>query len=163
MSPMKLTTALIAFFAYLFTIHPKNAIYNPEMAAKVAEGISQVTQEPWEAETLARIARWESNLSKDVANCTIKGKLGERGLFQVIPRSKQEKIDLCSDDYSVQARIALSIVHESIEFCKKKGIKGADGLGMYTSGKCYKGNVYAAFRYGDGTKLRSMIEADGSK
>jgi len=157
---MNLTPALIALFAHLFTLHPQNVPYNPTMAAKVAAGIAQVTNVLWEAETLARIARWESGLRPQVADCTIVGKIGERGIFQVWPRSPSEKVDLCSSDLGKQARIALSRIKESKRICERSGYRGADILGVYTHGKCVRGNRLATLRYGDGSKLRSFFEKE---
>lgn len=114
----------------------------------------------WEAETLARIARWESGLRFDIVDCTTLGKRGERGIFQVMPRSESEKTDLCSSDYSKQARIALFRIRESKKVCEQQGLRGADVLGIYTHGQCIRGNRLAAFRYGDGSKLRSFIEIE---
>jgi hypothetical protein len=51
-------------------------------------------------------------------------------------------------------------VRESKEECERKGFRGADVLGVYTDGVCKRGNRRAAFRYGDGSKLRSLVEAE---
>jgi len=157
---MNLTVALCALFIYLFSLEPRNVSLDLGVANDAAVGIAAVTTEPWEAETLARIARWESGLRKSVANCTIIGKIGERGIFQVLPRSQAERVDLCSSDISKQARIALERVRESKSVCERQGHRGADTLGIYTHGRCIKGNRFAAFRYGDGSKLRSLIEKE---
>jgi hypothetical protein len=157
---MTLTKALVALFVYLFALHPHNTPYNAPMAEKTAAAIAEVTTEMWEAETLARIVRWESGLRDDVANCTVLGPQGERGLWQVKPKNASEKTDLCSSDIVKQARIALKRVRESKEECERKGFRGADVLGVYTDGVCKRGNRRAAFRYGDGSKLRSLVEAE---
>lgn len=155
---MKLIPAIVAMFTYLFTLQPLNTPYNAEMAQKVSEAIAAVTDQPWEAETMARIVRWESGLRKDVADCTVLGKQGERGLWQVKPRTSSEKTELCSSDLTKQARIALARIRESKRECERKGLRGADILGIYTHGACVRGNRLATFRYGDGSKLRSFIE-----
>lgn len=155
---MSFSTAVAVLFVYLFSLEPKNVPYNAEMAKSAAEGIAAVTDVYWEAETLARIARWESGLRRDVADCVVLGKQGERGIFQVKPRSESEKTDLCSSDLSKQARIALARVRESKKECERQGFRGADVLGVYTHGQCIRGNRLAAFRYGDGSKLHSLLE-----
>lgn len=157
---MNLTSAIVALFVYLFSLQPLNTPYNAAMAAKTAAGISQVTDVLWEAETMARIVRWESGLRPDVADCTVLGKQGERGVFQVKPRSESEKTDLCSSDISKQARIALARIRESKRECERKGFRGSDILGIYTHGACVRGNRFAMFRYGDGSKLRSLVEQE---
>lgn len=157
---MKLTLAIVAMFSYLFTLQPVNTPYNAEMAEKAATAIAAVTDQLWEAETMSRIVRWESGLRKDVADCTVIGKQGERGLWQVKPRTSSEKTDLCSSDLTKQARIALARIRESKRECERAGLRGADILGIYTHGTCVRGNRYAAFRYGDGSKLRSFIEQE---
>lgn len=154
---MDLSTALGVLFVYLFSLEPRNCPYDAERVKRAAEGIAAATNEFWEAETLARIARWESGLQPNVADCTVVSSRGARGIFQVIPRNNSEKIDLCSSDVSKQARIALARIRESKAICEKQGLRGADVLGMYTHGTCIRGNQVAAVRYGDGTKLRSLL------
>ena len=157
---MSLSSAIAVLYVYLFSLEPINCPYNAERVTKAADAIASVTDVPWEAETLTRISRWESGLRPDVADCTVLGKRGERGIFQVMPRTESEKTDLCSSDLSKQARIALSRVRESKTICEKQGMRGADILGMYTHGTCFRGNHVAAARYGDGSKLRSMLERE---
>jgi len=157
---MSFSTAVAVLFVYLFSLEPKNCPYNAEMAKNAAAGIAAVTDVYWEAETLARIARWESGLRRDIADCTVLGKRGERSIFQVMPRSNSEKTDLCSSDFTKQARIALARIRESKAVCEKQGLRGADVLGIYTHGECIRGNRIAAFRYGDGSKLRSLLESE---
>lgn len=157
---MNLTPAILSLFVYLFSLNPQNVPYNQKMATAAAVAIGQVTDVPWEAETLARIARWESGLRPEVADCTIVGKLGERGIFQVFPRSASEKIDLCSSDLVKQTRIALGRIRESKKVCERDGLRGSDVLGIYTHGKCIRGNRLATLRYGDGSKLRSFLTED---
>jgi len=155
---MTLTTGLGLLFVYLFDLRPQNVPYNTVSAKAASEGIAAVTDVLWEAETLARIARWESGLRADVANCATLGKQGERGIFQVKPRTESEKTELCATDISRQARIARDRLRESKKECERVGIRGADILGIYTHGKCFRGNTYVTFRYGDGSKLRSLLE-----
>lgn len=157
---MNLTAALVALFVHLFDLQPRNNPYDPAMSARAAAGIAEVTAVPWEAETLARIARWESGLRQNVADCTVLGKQGERGVFQVKARSASEKVDLCSSDIAKQARIALARIRESKVVCERAGFRGPDVLGIYTHGACVRGNRFAAFRYGDGSKLRSYLEKE---
>lgn len=157
---MKLIPAIVALFVYLFDLLPHNTPYNAEMAEKAATAIATVTDIPWEMETMARIVRWESGLRADVADCRTLGKQGERGLWQVKPRSESEKVDLCSSDISKQARIARDRIRESKRECERAGLRGADILGIYTHGACVRGNRLAAVRYGDGSKLRSLLERE---
>lgn len=157
---MSFSTAIAVLFVYLFSLQPQNCPYNAERATKAADSIAAVTDVLWEAETLARIARWESGLRADIADCTTLGKRGERGIFQVMPRTDSEKTELCSSDYTKQARIALFRIRESKKVCEQQGLRGADILGIYTHGQCIRGNRLAAFRYGDGSKLRSLTGAE---
>lgn len=155
---VKLTAALTMLFALLFNVEPRNAPYDQEAAQAMSSAIVEATQLPWEMETLARIARWESSLRKEVVNCVVLGKLGERGAFQVIPRSHSEGVDLCSTDLAKQARVALGRVRESKLICERQGLRGADVLGVYTHGRCVRGNRFAALRFGDGSRLTSLIK-----
>jgi hypothetical protein len=158
---MNLIAALMALFAFLVASqYPKRDWpLNTALAKDVAVGITDVTTEPWEVETLGKIAYYESGgIRRAVANCTIIGKIGERGVFQVLPRNMTEQLDLCSSDISKQARVALGRIRESKQVCERQGIRGADVLGIYTHGRCVRGNREAAFRYGDGSKLRSLIK-----
>jgi len=158
---MNFIAALVALLSGIAASQfPKRTVpLDMALAKDVAAGIAGATSEPWEAETLARIAYWESGgLRKDVANCTTVGKLGERGVFQVLPRSVSEQTTACASDYTVQARLALGRVRESKKTCERQGLRGADILGVYTHGHCVRGNAFAALRYGDGSKLRSLIK-----
>lgn len=158
---MTLIAALIALIVSVASSQfPKRTVpLDRSLAGDVAAGIAAATTEPWEAETLGRIAYWESGgMRKDVANCTIIGKLGERGVFQVLPRSVAEQTDLCASDFVKQARVALGRIRESKQVCERQGIRGADVLGVYTHGHCVRGNAIAALRYGDGSKLRSLMK-----
>ena len=73
-------------------------------------------------------------------------------------RTESEKTELCATDISRQARIARDRLRESKKVCERQGIRGADVLGVYTHGRCVRGNVFAAIRYGDGSKLRSLMK-----
>ena len=119
--------------------------------------IDTVTQEDWEAETLLRIAYWESRFKKEVVNCTIVGKSGDRGAFQIIPISYSQQLDACSSNYEIQSKLALSRIRESRKVCESKGFRGSDVIGLYTTGKCKSGDSAARLRFGDGTKLRLLI------
>jgi len=158
---MTLTIALGLLFLHLFSSEfPKRTVpLDTALASNVAVGITGATVVPWEAETLGRIVYWESGgLRKQIVDCTIIGKLGERGVFQVLPRNMSEQTELCSSDLTRQAKIALSRIRESKTMCERQGIRGADILGVYTHGRCFRGNKIAALRYGDGSKLLSFIE-----
>ncbi len=157
---MNLSTAVAILFVQLFNLEPKNCPYNPEIAQKTADSIVAVTNVYWEAETLARIGRWESGLRQDVADCTVLGKRGERGIFQVIPRSESEKSDLCSPDFSKQASIAVGRLRESKTACERQGFRGPDILGIYTHGACVRNNRFAVRRYGDGLALRLLVKRE---
>jgi hypothetical protein len=123
----------------------------------ILTAIVAVTTEDWEAETLARIGWWESGYRKEHIDCTVIGKAGDRGVFQVIPRNHSEALDACSSNFEIQAKLALSRIRESRKMCEAKGYRGSDILGGYTVGHCVRGEPLARLRYGDGTLVRSLM------
>ena len=130
----------------------------------MAEAIDNVTDEPWEIETLTKIGWLESGYNPNVANCKIKNSFGARGLFQIVPRDKKEYIISCSNNLEEQAELALSRIRESKLICGRMGVGGADMLSLYTSGfPCFKNNKWSRHRYGDGNKINEYAYAYASK
>lgn len=150
--------AIIAFALNLMSL-THSYDYDNLLLENVAKAVAETTQDLSEAETLIKIARYESGgFRMDVAACKIKGDNGAaHGLFQVHPRNKQEAIDLCSSDYRKQAKVALNRVRESAEMCNKFGMKKSDLLTGYTVGKCTKNDKSAKARYGDGSELKKLM------
>jgi hypothetical protein len=124
---------------------------------EILQSISFITTDDWEAETLVKIAWWESGFKKEFVDCTNINKSGARGVFQVIPRNNTESLDACSMNYGIQTRLALNRIRESRKMCENKGFRGSDVLGGYTVGRCVNNEPLARVRFGDGTLLRSLI------
>jgi hypothetical protein len=159
---MDLATAALIFSTKLMdsTYNRNWGPYDRQTMAAVVTGIVKTTTSLREVEMLIRIARWESGgFRKDVANCTILGKIGERGAFQVWPINEQEKKDLCSPDFAVQAAVALRHVNDSIDTCKRSGYKGSNLLTIYTHGKCHAAKDKAAsMRWGTGDAIQAILD-----
>jgi hypothetical protein len=159
---MDLATAALIFATQLMdkTTNPGLEYDRLTMAATVA-GIVKVTSDPQQVETLIKIARWESGgFRRDVASCKVKGDNGmAMGLFQVHPISRQEALDLCSDDYSKQAAVALAHVNDSVRYCKMAGYSGSNLLTIYTHGHCHRSKDNVAWlRWGDGKAIQKIID-----
>ena len=155
---MTYTQALIKFaFALMST---SKYPYDSEIVEKVAIAVSEVTENYVEAETLIKIARYESGgFREDVANCKVRGDHGKaHGLFQVHPWTKEEQKMLCSDDFTKQASVALERVRESFRMCSRAGLKGSDKLTAYTRGHCSKDGKAARLRYGSGKTIQKYMK-----
>lgn len=133
--------------------------YDYQVMEDAVTAIVSITDDIQEAETLIRIARWESGgFRKDIATCKVKGDHGQAmGLFQVHPFTSSQVIDCCSSDYKDQARVALERVRDSVAICRMHGYRGSDLLGQYTSGRCSSHNVSAYLRWGSGKELQALV------
>jgi hypothetical protein len=102
--------------------------YNYSVMEETVSAIANETSDLSEAETLIKIARWESGgFRKDIADCRVLGDHGAaRGLFQVHPINKEEMVDTCSKDYRKQVQVALTHLRDSVEVCKMHGYRGSD-------------------------------------
>jgi hypothetical protein len=132
--------------------------FNPDKPSLdgLLKAIVFTTADDWEAETLVKIAWWESGFRKEYVNCvTINGKA--RGAFQVIPFTYGETLDACSSLYEIQAKLALGRLRSSRTQCERAGFRGSDVISVYTTGKCQRGESFARVRFGDGTLLRSLM------
>jgi hypothetical protein len=122
----------------------------------ILKAIVAVTTDDWEAETLTRIAWWESGFRKEYVDCTtVNGKA--RGAFQVMPFTHSEVLDACSSNFEIQAKLALGRIRSSRQQCERLGFRGSDVLGVYTTGKCQRNEPLARVRFGDGSLLRSLM------
>jgi hypothetical protein len=132
---------------------------NPEKSSleTIIQAIAVASSEDWEAETLTRIAWWESGFRKEYINCTIVGKHRDSGAFQVIPRNHSEALLACSSNHEEQVKLALSRIRESRKLCESNGFRGSDVLSGYTIGKCTRGDSLSRVRFGDGTLVRSLM------
>lgn len=159
---MDLATAALIFATKLTdtTWNPNWGPYDHQTMGAVVSAIVKTTTDLREVETLIRIARWESGaFRKDVANCKILGKIGERGVFQVWPINEQEKNDLCSSDLTKQVAVALSHINDSITTCKRWGLKGSNLLTVYTHGRCHVAKDKAAsMRWGTGDAIQAIFD-----
>lgn len=134
--------------------------YDRQTMSQVVDGIVKTTSDPQEVETLIKIARWESGgFRADIASCKVRGDHGlARGIFQVHAFNAQEAIDLCSKDFAKQAAAALTHVNDSVNTCKRRGLKGSNLLTVYTHGHCHVAKDNVAFlHWGDGTELQKII------
>lgn len=122
----------------------------------ILKAIVAVTTEDWEAETLTKIAWWESGFRKEYVDCTtINSKA--RGAFQVVPFTHAEVLDACSSNFEIQAKLARDRLRSSRTQCERLGFRGFDVISVYTTGKCQRNEPLARVRFGDGTLLRSLM------
>lgn len=122
----------------------------------ILKAIVTVTADDWEAETLTRIAWWESGFRKEYVTCTVvNGKA--RGAYQVVPFTRSEVLDACSSDFEIQTRLALGRIRSSRQQCERLGFRGSDVISAYTTGKCQRNDPFSRVRFGDGTLLRSLM------
>ena len=160
---MDLATAALIFSTKLMdsTYNRNWGPYDRQTLSAVVNGIVKTTTSLREVETLIRIARWESGgFRSDVASCKILGKIGERGVFQVLPVNDQEKKDLCSPDFGAQATVALRHINHSIDTCMRWGFKGSNLLTIYTHGKCHVAkDKIASMRWGTGDAIKAIFDA----
>lgn len=122
----------------------------------ILNAIVAVTTEDWEAETLAKIAWWESGFRKEYVSCTVVNSKA-RGAFQVVPFTRSEVLDACSSNFEIQAKLARDRLRSSRTQCERIGLRGSDVISVYTTGKCQRNEPFARVRFGDGTLLRSLM------
>lgn len=99
----------------------------------LARAILAVTDDPHEMLLLARIAFRESSFRPEVSDCRVKGRQGELGAWQVLPRSAAEARELCAS-LEGSARVALSRVRESLRACRAERPEWR--LSFYARGRC---------------------------
>jgi len=100
---------------------------------RLASAIVSATWDQTEQDVLATIARHESLYDQGVADCVTYGAAGDRGAWQVVPRSFAETLALCVS-YEADAAIALDRVHESVRACRH--LPPAERLAVYARGRC---------------------------
>lgn len=156
---MTLAEALLSYAVQLMAATNHGMPYNHSVMEQTVAAIVEETSDLSEAETLLKIARWESGgFRADIANCRTLGDNGAaRGLFQVHPIGKQEYTDTCSKDYRRQVEAALTHLRNSVEICKMHGYRGSDLLTIYTRGQCHARAPEAQLRWGDGKALQKFI------
>jgi hypothetical protein len=155
---MTLENALIIFMTKI--MGPQT--YNDQVLKETAHAISAVTNDFQEAETMARIARYESGgFRSDIANCKTRGDHGAAfGIFQVHPFTDDEAKKVCSSDLKEQAIVSLNRVRGSFERCARRGLGGSDKLTEYTHGHCHRAkgaDDAARLRYGDGKAVEKLV------
>lgn len=101
--------------------------------SELADAIRAVTDDEQEQRQLAKIARFESNYRRDVAECTKRGPQGEVTAWQVLARPGESIAAMC-ESYEAGARIALERVRESVRACRS--LPAEDRLALYTRGRC---------------------------
>jgi hypothetical protein len=116
------------------------------LRTQLADAIVQATDDAREQTVLARLAWFESNYRRHVASCKVKGDHGAAlGLFQIQPRSKRDREQACGT-LADQVDVALRFLRRSIEVCSAN--RGSAKLNAYTSGRCDRGGVESALRWG---------------
>jgi len=126
-----------------------------DVAEDVAISISNTTTDYEEAETLLKIAKWESHFNKKVFSCEKISKSGAVTIFQLMVSSKEEKENVCKDIDKATAE-ALSRIRVGKEWCKKLGFKKESLLEPYVSGKCQEASIKTKSRWGSGKKLMEI-------
>jgi len=156
---MTLAEAVLTYAVQLMAATNHGMPYNHIVMEETVAAIVAETDNLQEAETLVKIARWESGgFRVDIANCKTRGDFGTaQGLFQVHPINDQEMKDTCSKDYQKQVKVALYHVRNSVEVCKMHGYRGSDLLTIYTRGQCHAGDSAARLRWGNGTALQRLV------
>lgn len=156
---MTLVEAVFAYAVQLMAATNHNMPYNHTVMEETVAAIAAETDDLQEAETLIKIARWESGgFRKDIASCKVRGDHGAaQGLFQVHPMNAEEMTDSCSNDYRKQVQVALAHIRNSIAVCKMHGYRGSDLLTIYTHGQCRSRAPEARLRWGDGKALQKFV------
>lgn len=120
-------------FVYILTLSVIRSPSDHIVKLGIAQAIEAVTDDPHERRLLASIALWESNFRYDVATCGKLGPQGERGAWQILPRSDSERKQLCVS-YVDDARIALERIRESLTVCRHN--PASERLSLYARGSC---------------------------
>jgi hypothetical protein len=128
--------ALAVYTVVLFMDHLLPEDGKPETRLtrlSLASAIVESSDDPDDWALLAGIARWESFYRPDVLVCKTRSSCGASGPFQVIPRSREEGILLCTN-WVESAKRALQRVQESRSICRH--LPKPDQLAQYTTGNC---------------------------
>jgi len=104
------------------------------LRTELAAAIVAVTDDEQEQRQLAKIARFESSYSRDVAECRRKGSVGEVTAWQILARSDSERSRLCIS-LEGDARVALARIRESVSACRS--LPAEERLAVYTRGRCH--------------------------
>lgn len=100
---------------------------------ELARVIVTATDDDRERLILTRIARYESNLRRDVAECKVLGPQGEVGPWQALARTPREREEVCGS-LEGAARVALQRIRESERACRH--LEPLFRGGVYVRGKC---------------------------
>lgn len=143
---------------------------NPCSTSPTDEGVMEdvvyasvaATDDVQELATLLSIARWESGgWRKDIAYCFTRGDGSIAiGSWQIHPFNKQELLDTCSGDLTLQAQVALNHLRSSVSDCKRQGLTGSNLLNEYTSGSCFRGRSASRLRWGNANALRKLMVSE---
>jgi hypothetical protein len=157
MGDMTKFQALVAIASTLIS-QARPGYANPDKPSMdgILNAIVTLTTDDWEAETLTKIAWWESGFRKEYVTCTVVNSKA-RGAYQVVPFTRSEVLDACSSDFEIQTKLALYRLRSSRTQCERAGFRGSDVISVYTTGKCQRGEPFARVRFGDGTLVRSLM------
>lgn len=125
--------AVAAIVSFMGRLLPPHGDEDLAVRVELATAIVETTSSTWERYQLAKIARYESNLRRDVADCHVTGPQGELGAWQILPRSRAERGALCLS-YAGDAAIALERIRESVTACGRR--PEPERLALYARGRC---------------------------
>lgn len=100
---------------------------------ELAGAIVAVTDDAQERRQLARLARYESTLRRDVATCATLGPQREITPWQILLRPGEDREELCAS-LEAAAALALDRVRESVRACHF--LPPAERLAVYARGRC---------------------------
>jgi hypothetical protein len=138
------------------TIEPVTKVNPHDVRFPIAAAIVSSTTDEEDRTLLVSIAKWESFFRTDVVNCQKKGGGVALGPWQVVPRTAQERKDLCSGDLLAGATLALSRIAESRKLCKS--LPDPEKLSHYASGSCTnpQGKMLSRLRWKTAKDLQKM-------
>lgn len=140
---------MIAYLTVLLStlsLAPSRGDADTLFRSQLASAITSETDDADEQRVLVRLGWFEGSYSRAVASCRVLGDNGRSlGLFQIQPRSAQDKRDACGT-LNAQVRVALRYVRRSLEVCA--GNTPDTRLALYASGRCDRGHAAAKARWG---------------
>lgn len=119
--------------AFMLSLMPSRGEKDEAFRRELAAAIESVTDDTLERLLLAKIPRFESSYRRDVGECRRKGPQGEVTAWQILPRSDEERKQLCVS-LAGDARVALQRIRESLAACAR--FEASIRLAVYARGRC---------------------------